>query len=35
VNSPKEFMVCKQLIGKQVDPGVLASPETELKSLLA
>jgi 3-phenylpropionate/trans-cinnamate dioxygenase ferredoxin reductase subunit len=35
VNSPKEFMVCKQLIGKAVDPALLANPETELKSLLA
>jgi len=34
VNSPKEFMVCKQLIGKTVDPMLLANPETELKSLL-
>lgn len=35
VNSPKEFMVCKQLIGKVVDPMLLANPETELKTLLA
>ncbi len=35
VNSPKEFMVCKQLIGKSVDPALLANPETELKELLA
>ena len=35
VNSPKEFMVCKQLIGKAVDPALLADPDTELKVLLA
>ncbi len=35
VNSPKEFMVCKQLIGKAVDPVALADPATELKTLLA
>jgi len=35
VNSPKEFMICKQLIGRAVDPAVLADPEADLKSLLA
>lgn len=35
VNSPREFMVCKQLYGKQVDPATLADPDTDLKSLLA
>ena len=34
VNSPKEFMVCKQLIGKPVDADSLADPEVDLKSLL-
>ncbi len=34
VNSPKEFMICKQLIGKPVDPAVLADPESDLKALL-
>lgn len=34
VNSPKEFMICKQLIGKPVDAAVLADPEADLKSLL-
>ncbi len=34
VNSPREFMICKQLYGKPVDAEVLANPETELKSLL-
>ncbi len=34
VNSPKEFMVCKQLYGKQVDPEALADQKTDLKSLL-
>ena len=35
VNSPKEFMVCKQLIGKPVDAQALADPDTDLKTLLA
>jgi 3-phenylpropionate/trans-cinnamate dioxygenase ferredoxin reductase subunit len=35
VNSPKEFMVCKQLVGKPVDPEQLADPEADLKALLA
>ena len=35
VNSPKEFMLCKQLVGKPADPAQLADPETDLKSLLA
>jgi len=34
VNSPKEFMICKQLIGKQVDPRVLEDPHADLKTLL-
>ena len=34
VNSPKEFMVCKQLVGKPVDAAKLADPDVELKSLL-
>ncbi len=34
VNSPKEFMLCKQLIGKQADPAVLADTAADLKSLL-
>ena len=34
VNSPKEFMICKQLYGKVVDPAVLADQETDLKTLL-
>jgi 3-phenylpropionate/trans-cinnamate dioxygenase ferredoxin reductase subunit len=34
VNSPKEFMICKQLIGKPVDEQKLADPETDLKELL-
>jgi len=33
VNSPKEFMICKQLIGKQVDPVALADPAVDLKTL--
>ena len=35
VNSPKEFMICKQLIGRAVDQEALADPETDLKGLLA
>ena len=35
VNSPKEFMLCKQLVGKPADPAKLADPETDLKSLLS
>lgn len=35
VNSPKEFMLCKQLVGKPADPAKLADPQTDLKSLLA
>ena len=34
VNSPKEFMICKQLIGKPVDPAVLADPGADLKTLI-
>ena len=35
VNSPKEFMVCKQLIGKTVDQALLADAGSDLKELLA
>jgi len=35
VNSPKEFMICKQLIGRTVDTEALANPDTDLKGLLA
>ena len=35
VNSPREFMVCKQLYGKPVDAAKLADPATDLKSLIA
>lgn len=34
VNSPREFMVAKQLYGKQVDASQLADKEFELKTLL-
>ena len=34
VNSPKEFMICKQLIGKQVDAALLADAEADLKTLI-
>jgi len=35
VNSPKEFMVAKQLYGKKVNPSELADPTTDLKAILA
>jgi len=34
VNSPKEFMVCRQLVGKEVDAATLADPDTDLKALI-
>ncbi len=34
VNSPREFLVAKQLIGKFVDPNALSNPEVDLKSLI-
>ena len=34
VNSPREFMLCKQLLGRKVDAAALADPATDLKSLL-
>lgn len=34
VNSPKEFMLCKQLVGKSVDAEVLSDPAADLKSLI-
>jgi 3-phenylpropionate/trans-cinnamate dioxygenase ferredoxin reductase subunit len=34
VNSPKDFMICKQLIGQPVDPALLADPQADLKALL-
>ncbi|MEE4384487.1 MAG: FAD-dependent oxidoreductase [Pseudomonadales bacterium] len=36
VNSPREFMACKQLVAdrKAIDPERLADPETDLKTLL-
>lgn len=34
VNAPREFMVAKQLYGVEVDPAVLADPETDLKTLI-
>ncbi len=35
VNSPKEFMICKQLVGKTVDKTLLADPDADLKVLMA
>lgn len=34
VNSPREFMVCKQLYGKPVDTDKLADPDVDLKTLI-
>ena len=34
VNSPREFIICKQLYCKPVDAKKLADPDTDLKSLL-
>lgn len=34
VNSPREFMVCKQLYGKPVDANLLADASVDLKTLL-
>ncbi len=34
VNSPREFMICRRLIGREVNAEALANPETDLKSLL-
>ena len=34
VNSPREFMLCKQLVGRKLDAAALAAPETDLKTLL-
>ncbi|MYF29345.1 MAG: ferredoxin reductase [Gammaproteobacteria bacterium] len=34
VNSAREFMVARQLVGKRVDSGALADPNVELKSIL-
>jgi len=34
VNSPREFMICKQLYGKQVDPAQLSDPDFDLKQLM-
>ena len=34
VNSPKEFMICRRLVGREVDADALADPETDLKTLL-
>ena len=34
VNSPKEFMICRRLIGRVVDAQALADRDTDLKSLL-
>ncbi|MCZ6887490.1 MAG: FAD-dependent oxidoreductase [Gammaproteobacteria bacterium] len=35
VNSAKEFMVCRQLVGQKVDKRALGDPATDLKTLLA
>ena len=33
VNSMREFMMCKKMIGVEVDTGKLADPEVSLKDL--
>ena len=35
VNSPREFMACRQLVGKPVDAARLADPLVDLKTLIA
>ncbi|MCP5178339.1 MAG: FAD-dependent oxidoreductase [Pseudomonadales bacterium] len=35
VNSPKEFMLCKQMIGKAVDATRLGDPTADLKALIS
>ena len=35
VNNPREFLVAKNLVGKEIDLAVLADPATELKSLMS
>ena len=34
VNSPREFMACRQLVGRKLDAGQLADPLVDLKTLL-
>ena len=34
VNSPREFMAARQLVGKAVDPGKLADPGVDLRTVL-
>jgi 3-phenylpropionate/trans-cinnamate dioxygenase ferredoxin reductase subunit len=34
VNSAKDFLTCKQLIGNKVDPGKLVDPSVDLKTLI-
>jgi len=34
VNSPREFMVAKQLIGRTIDPASLSNMDVDLKSLV-
>ena len=34
VNSPKDFMLCKQLVGKEADAAVLGDSASDLKTLL-
>lgn len=34
VNSPREFMAAKQLVGKAIDPATLADTSVEMKSLI-
>ncbi len=34
VNSPREFLACRQLVGHRVDPGKLADPDVNLRQLM-
>ena len=34
VNSPREFLACRQLVGHRVDPAKLADPEVNLRQLI-
>ena len=35
VNSPREFLACRQLVGHRVDPRQLADPDVNLRQLIA
>ena len=33
VNAPREFLACRQLVGRKIDPGQLADPRVDLRQL--